>query len=96
MLGPVQTSLREVVELARQAFMIHTEPSWGSMDDRQWDTEVWVADSQRIRKDLRWIPQHTLEDGFRQMVEWYRSDKARVAWYRSRLDKGKTDLNEAR
>ncbi|MBT5805420.1 MAG: NAD-dependent epimerase/dehydratase family protein, partial [Gemmatimonadetes bacterium] len=44
----VQTTLREIVELARRRLDIAAEPAWGSMGDRHWDTEVWVADAEKI------------------------------------------------
>ena len=69
----VQTTLRQVVEVARKVMRISAEPVWGSMPPRQWDTFCWVADSHLIRKELGWTPRHSFEEGFRQMVDWYRS-----------------------
>jgi nucleoside-diphosphate-sugar epimerase len=67
-----QTTLREVVDVARRVLGINMEPHWDSMPARLWDTTVWVADNQRIRTALGWRPRHTFEDGFRRMVEWTR------------------------
>lgn len=67
----VQTSLREVVKVARRVMGITVEPGWGSMPDRQWDTNVWVADNRKIRDELGWQPCYTLEQGFRSMVDWF-------------------------
>lgn len=67
-----QTTLRQVVELARTEFSISAEPDWGSMPPRIWDTDVWVADATRIEACLGWRPQTTLEDGFRCLVGWTR------------------------
>lgn len=69
----VQTALREVVEVAQRALGISVEPVWGSMPSRRWDTDKWVADNRKIEKALGWRPQHTFEEGFRQMVNWYKS-----------------------
>lgn len=68
----VQTSLREIVELARRQLEIAAQPRWGSMPDRAWDTDVWVANCQLIRTELGWQPTHTLVDGFARTVEWLR------------------------
>jgi UDP-glucose 4-epimerase len=67
----LQTTLREVVEVARRAMAIPDEPKWGSMPPRQWDTNCWVADSRLIRERLGWRPRYTFEEGFRQMLEWF-------------------------
>ena len=45
----VQTTLSQLVEIVREQFQISAEPQWGSMPDRHWDTDVWVADPTDIR-----------------------------------------------
>ncbi|MDO8720857.1 MAG: NAD-dependent epimerase/dehydratase family protein [Syntrophales bacterium] len=70
----IQTSIGEIVASARRIMKIAVEPRWGSMPDRKWDTGSWVADSQRIRKELGWRPEYTLEQGLRRVVEWFKSD----------------------
>ena len=66
----VQTRLREVVDVVRRVMEIDAAPEWGSMPNRSWDTNVWVADPGRIRDELGWSPRHTFEDGFRAFVGW--------------------------
>jgi dTDP-D-glucose 4,6-dehydratase len=44
------------------------------MGSRAWDTSVWVADTRRIERELKWAPHHTFEEGFRKHVEWFRSN----------------------
>lgn len=80
----VQTSLAEVVRLARSELAISTEPQWGSMEDRSWDTAVWVSDSGRARNVLGWQPQLTVREGFRRLVEWVKSSEVMAAYYRER------------
>jgi len=70
----VQTSLREVVEVARRVMDIAAVPEWGSMPDRAWDTDAWVSNSQAIQNALGWRPRYTFETGFRQMVNWLKDD----------------------
>lgn len=71
-----QTSLSEVVLVARHALNIEAEPQWGSMPERQWDTNVWVADSRKIQETLGWRPQHSFEQGFLKMLGWFRGNPA--------------------
>jgi len=67
----VQTTLREVVEVARRVLKISAEPQWGSMPDRSWDSSVWVADARKIQDTLGWKPSMSFEQGFTKMVAWF-------------------------
>jgi UDP-glucose 4-epimerase len=69
-----QVSLGELVELVRSELGIAEEPHWSSMEQRRWDTSVWVADASRIRAELGWEPRTELADGFRSLVEWLSQD----------------------
>lgn len=67
----VQTSLRDVVEIARCLMKIPAEPHWGTMPSRVWDTSTWVADNRKIETELGWHPQCTFEQGLKMMIDWY-------------------------
>lgn len=67
-----QTTMRELVELARRVLALRARPRWGSMPNRQWDTAVWVGDPARIRAALGWRPRHTVESGLRRLAAWLR------------------------
>jgi nucleoside-diphosphate-sugar epimerase len=71
----VQTTLREVVEVTRRVLGVCAEPKWGTMPSRTWDTDCWVANNKLICQDLGWRPKHSFEEGFRQMVEFYRRNQ---------------------
>jgi UDP-glucose 4-epimerase len=68
----VQTTLGDLVEVARRVMDVRARPRWGSMAKRQWDTAVWVGDPTRIRAALAWRPRHTVESGLRRLVAWLR------------------------
>jgi dolichol-phosphate mannosyltransferase len=78
-----QTTIRQVVEVARRVLAVAERPRWGTMPNRGWDTNVWVSDSRAIRRALGWRPRYTFERGFRQLVAWMREDPSRPARYRS-------------
>jgi nucleoside-diphosphate-sugar epimerase len=80
----VQSSLEEVVGLARRVMGVDAEPVWGSMPNRRWDTSTWVANIARLSHELGWAPRHSLESGFAATVEWLRADPARQAFYEER------------
>lgn len=65
-----QTSMREIVEIAREILSIETEPSWGSMENRVWDSSIWVANNEKIVKELGWEPAFSLKEGFRSFSNW--------------------------
>jgi UDP-glucose 4-epimerase len=77
-----QTSLRQVVDVARRALGIAAEPNWGTMPDRQWDSAVWVADGRKLRRELRWEPRYTFERGFEAMLAWIRHNPTEARHYR--------------
>jgi len=79
-----QTTIRQVVDVARRVLGIAEKPRWGTMPNRKWDTSSWVSDNRAIRKALGWAPRYTFERGFRQMVAWMRAERARTGWYEGR------------
>ncbi|MEM9542576.1 MAG: NAD-dependent epimerase/dehydratase family protein [Cyanobacteria bacterium P01_E01_bin.42] len=72
----IQTTLRDVVEIARKVLKIPAKPQWGTMPDRHWDTTVWVADNRKIKEELGWSPYYSFEEGFQEMVNWYKQQQA--------------------
>lgn len=69
----IQTTMREVVEIARKELDIQAEPQWGSMAARIWDTSIWRADARKIQAELGWRPRHSFQEGFAKMVAWQRA-----------------------
>jgi UDP-glucose 4-epimerase len=78
----VQTTIAEIVAVAREVLGIAEEPQWGTMANRRWDTSVWVANSRRIRDELGWRPAVDLREGFERTVSWLRSEPALLERYR--------------
>ncbi|MGH9551944.1 MAG: NAD-dependent epimerase/dehydratase family protein [Terriglobales bacterium] len=70
----IQTKMQDVVSIARQLMGIEAEPHWGSMENRQFDSHVWVANITRIRADLGWVPRTNLRDGLARTIEWFQSN----------------------
>lgn len=67
----VQTTLKDLVDLVARLLGVPVEPRWGAMEDRVWDTGVWVSDSRHANAVLGWQPRTTLEQGVRTFVEWF-------------------------
>ena len=66
----VQTTLEELVTLARKLFGVETEPGWGSMAARPWDTDCWQANPARARVELDWEAVTSLDDGLQSFAQW--------------------------
>ena len=73
-----QTTLREIVEIARRLFAVREEPVWNTMAQRTWDTKVWVADPTRIRIELGWEASTSLEQGLEATAKWLTKADAKV------------------
>ncbi len=67
-----QTTLREVVAVAREQLAIAAEPRWGTEPQRSWDAAVWVAAAERARQRLGWEAEDDLATGFGRLVSWLR------------------------
>lgn len=80
-----QTTLREVVEVAREQLAIPEDPRWGTEPQRSWDAAVWVGDAKRAREQLGWTAEDDLPTGFAQLVEWLRESPS--LWSRYELNR---------
>lgn len=83
----IQTTLQEVLDIARQVLAIEAQPNWGSFPNRHWDTNTWVSDNRLIWTELGWRPRYTFEQGFRLMADWFRNDPDVPALYKRLLKK---------
>jgi nucleoside-diphosphate-sugar epimerase len=72
-----QTTVEQVVQTARRLLDVQAEPQWRSMPDRVWDTETWVANPERIRRELGWEARIGLEEGLARTLEWLRGEAPR-------------------
>jgi len=66
----VQTTLRELAEVARRTFSIEEEPAWAAFPARDCDTDVWVADARRASDELGWSARTRLEAGLAGFARW--------------------------
>ena len=80
-----QTTIRELVHLARARFGVEAEPEWGSHAQRSWDTSVWVSDPSRIGRELGWSPAVGLAEGFDRFIAWFEAHPGLLARYEERI-----------
>ena len=79
-----QTRVREVVEIARRLMGISLEPAWATMENRDWDTEVWVGSNEAIRGALGWRPCISFEQGFAKTLRWFQDNQELRSYYAAR------------
>lgn len=79
----IQTSLREVVNVARRVFNLSVEPQWGTMPKREWDTTIWRANNANLL-GAGWQPEFTFEQGFRLTVDWFQNHPELLKHYTNR------------
>ena len=73
-----QMTLRDVVATARELFNIEQEPQWGSMPNRKWDTSVWVANNDRLKRELCWRQNYSFKEGLERTKNWFESQNAKA------------------
>jgi dolichol-phosphate mannosyltransferase len=82
-----QTTLREVVEVARRTLGIEAEPDWGTEPQRDWDAPVWVGDPRKAAAELGWRAEDNLETGFAALGDWLRAHRG--LWPRYEIESAK-------
>jgi nucleoside-diphosphate-sugar epimerase len=68
-----QTRLDELVEIAREALDVTALPEWNTMEQRRWDTSVWVSDPHAASEHLGWKASITPAQGLVRMAAWLRA-----------------------
>lgn len=81
----IQTTLGEAVAAARSEFRISEAPVWGTMQNRSWDTNVWVSDNRKLMRELGWKPKTSFAQGLARFGRWLKFDRDRFEFYESRL-----------
>jgi nucleoside-diphosphate-sugar epimerase len=81
----VQTTLSEAVGAARELLGVASEPAWGGMPPRAWDTSVWVGDPAAIRRDTGWAAETSLHDGLSRTIHWLREHPRWLSFYHQRI-----------
>ena len=82
-----QTTLRTLVELARSTFKLQAEPAWGTMEQRSWDTAVWVGQPDAAAAVLGWHASTSLDRGLRLMADWLQARPDLASRYAPQSDR---------
>jgi len=72
-----QTSIHDVVSVARSVFGQELDPVWGSMPNRQGDSSICVAENLKLRS-IGWVPRFSFKDGFQLTVGWFQQNPSLI------------------
>src|SRR3984885_3161876 len=67
-----KTTIRQIVQVAKESFAVPGEPVWGGMQNRAWDQRDWYGDPKLAEKLLGWRARTELREGLLQTATWIR------------------------
>jgi len=65
-----QVSLKKITDTVLKLTGSRVDVQWNAMQDRIWDTSLWVADANRAKRLLGWKAKTSLKQGLVQTMEW--------------------------
>jgi len=65
-----QVSLKEMTDSVIKMTKSQVDVNWNTMQERIWDSSVWVGDVGKARRLLYWQAKTSLEQGLIQTMEW--------------------------
>ena len=65
-----KTTIKELVEIVRKKQGLKVKPSYNTMPNRVWDLTDWYGNISHIKKDLKWSPEISLEEGLNKSIQW--------------------------
>lgn len=80
-----QSTLAEVVGIARKILSVSAEPSWSTMPQRSWDTDKWVGSPERMAREIGWRAETSLEQGLKATADWLAHSVDRLRFYCARI-----------
>lgn len=80
----VQSTLADVVAVARKLMGISAQPVWSTMPDRKWDTDQWVGSPVRTEREIGWRAQINFEEGLRRTIRWFEEYPEWLRYYAAR------------
>lgn len=65
-----KTTMRQLALLAKKLFRLKSNPVFGTMHSRDWDTKDWYASMKKTRKILHWKASTHLSEGLKMTRDW--------------------------
>ena len=67
----VQSTIKDMVDIAMRVTGKTADCNWCGMQNRNWDTDNWVADISKVKRLLDWLPKTNLEKGLTLFWKWF-------------------------
>lgn len=71
----LQSTIKNFVETAIKTTGKNIKLKWGSLENRKWDTDNWVADISKAKQLLNWVPKTNLEQGIKSTWTWFKKNQ---------------------
>lgn len=71
----LQSTIKNFVETAINITGKNIKLKWGSLENRNWDTDNWVADISKAKQLLNWVPKTSLEQGIKLTWNWFQKNQ---------------------
>lgn len=69
-----QNTIEEVINLVKEITHSKVKPEYGQIKPAQYEPKNWVADISKIKNILGWQPQHSLKEGLKKDIEWFKKN----------------------
>jgi len=70
----VESTLGDATDLIVKYTGFKKDLKWGTMEGRSFDTTSWQADMSHTNDSLGWKAEHSLEEGIKKTVEWFKEN----------------------
>jgi len=69
-----ETAISYIVNKVIELTHSKSKVNWRATGGRAWDSDKWEADIEKTSKTLGWKPAHTIDEGIRKTIDWFRSN----------------------
>lgn len=76
-----QYSNKEVVNIIAKILKRNVKIKTGAYQNRSWDTNFWVANCVKTKKELNWRSKFSLESGLLETIKWFKSYEDKSRYY---------------
>jgi nucleoside-diphosphate-sugar epimerase len=71
----IKTSIKDFALLAKKIGHSNIDLRFGAMDFRETENFIWVSDTDKMEKLLKWRPKHSISQGLSKTLSWFEKNK---------------------
>lgn len=69
-----QHSVKFMAEIVKKLISEDVKLNYNEINGRKADTDIWVADIEKIKKIFDWEPKYDMEKGLKKSIEWFQNN----------------------